>query len=75
MSNQIYSDLFEALKQYRGSISVVADRRGCTGQWVRDVLRGKYKDIELTEIAVQVLQEYRDREQDIEKKAHQALKS
>jgi hypothetical protein len=75
MSNQIYSDLFLRLKEYRGSLTIIAERKGCSLQWVRDVLGGKYKDIELTEIAVTVLQEYKDREQDIEKRAIDALKN
>lgn len=73
MSSHIYSELYENLKAYRGSINDVAERHTCSTQWVRQVLQGKYKDIDLVEIAAAVLAEYRQREDEVEKKVRESL--
>ena len=67
MSNKVTetSDLHQKLRQYRGSINEVATKAGCSTEWVRNVLRGKYVDSNVVKVAASVLKKRYEDEQKI----------
>lgn len=57
MTDEKRTQLYEALKQYYGSLSEVASRAKVTRQYVNYVLQGKRKSTRILTIACEVLAE------------------
>jgi hypothetical protein len=51
------NNLYQRLRQYRGSIGEVAKRYGCNRNWVRFVTQGIYTDPKLIKVAIKVIEE------------------
>lgn len=68
---QLSENLYQGLKKHYGAIKEVADRmralrepegkEGYHRNWVRQVLKGEYEDLELMEVAAKVLHEYEEK--------------
>ena len=56
-------ELYQKLRQYRGTIGEISKRSGRTREWVRKVLLGMWPDVKVIKIAGQVLKErYKEEE-------------
>ncbi|HMN89797.1 MAG TPA: hypothetical protein PKD70_11140 [Saprospiraceae bacterium] len=67
---QLSENLYQGLKKHYGALKDVANRmkairapqgkQGYHRNWVRQVLKGEYEDLELMEVAAKVLHEYEE---------------
>jgi hypothetical protein len=71
----MYKDLFEVKKLktelYKGAIKEIAIACNKSYSHVYDVLRGRYEDINVIEIAAEKLKEYNEKKQRIQEKLNQ----
>lgn len=56
-NNELKKNLREELRGFYGAIGEIAQRHGCTREWVRVVLRDEYDDHELLLVCAAVLTE------------------
>jgi hypothetical protein len=56
------NELYQRLRQYRGSMGEIASRTGRSREWVRRVLTSEWIDLELIRVATAVLRERYDEE-------------
>lgn len=74
-SNELRKKLHAELKQYRGSLSEVARKRGCTRDWVRKVLIYNLNDDSVVELAISVLEDRKAKRQSIDERIAQVIES
>lgn len=67
-NEQLSEKIYTELRQYYGAITEISRRMqekrgsGFSRNWIRKVLKGEYEDLELVEVAVDLLKEYRSKE-------------
>ena len=54
----VVQKLYQRVKQNYGAMNEIARRRNCHRNWVSMVLKGKYEDLEVLRISLEVVQEY-----------------
>lgn len=67
------NDLYQKLRQYRGSLKEVATRSGKSYEWVRIVLLGKWHDTHVVRVATMVLKKRYDAERKVVSEVSQLI--